>query len=163
MFYEDVLRALNVAGVRYVLVGGTAVILHGVPRTTADLDMVVDLERENVLRLVSTLTNLGFRPRAPVPASDLADAAKRREWQEDKGLKAFSFHRPERPLDAVDILIDSPLNFAHLDKNAEHLLAGDLDLRIAGVSDLIRMKRAAGRAQDEADIDALERLQEAER
>ena len=47
IFYEDLLRALQASNVRYVVVGGTAVILHGVPRTTADLDVVVDLAAEN--------------------------------------------------------------------------------------------------------------------
>jgi len=41
IFYEDVLRALDTAAIRFVLVGGVAVILHGVPRTTADLDLVI--------------------------------------------------------------------------------------------------------------------------
>ena len=43
IFYEDVLRALDAASIGFVLVGGVAVILHGVPRTTADLDLVIDL------------------------------------------------------------------------------------------------------------------------
>ncbi len=41
--YEPVLAALDAAGVRFVVVGGVAVVLHGHPRMTADLDLVVDL------------------------------------------------------------------------------------------------------------------------
>ena len=42
--FEPVFLALNEAGVRYVIVGGLAVVLHGYPRFTADLDIVLDLE-----------------------------------------------------------------------------------------------------------------------
>ena len=49
---ERVLAALNAAEVRYLVVGGVAVVLHGYLRTTADLDLVVELETDNVLRAV---------------------------------------------------------------------------------------------------------------
>ena len=49
-------------------VGGVAVIFHGVPRTTADLDRVIDLEEGNVRRFVGVMTQLGFVPRAIWPA-----------------------------------------------------------------------------------------------
>jgi hypothetical protein len=163
MFYEDVLRALDQAAVKYVLVGGTAVILHGVPRTTADLDIVAELSEENMLRLVDCLTSLGFQPRAPVPAAQLADPERRSEWIREKNLKAFSFHRPSRPLDAVDVLIAAPLDFDTLSSHSEVLDAAGLPIRLASIADLIVLKRHAGRAQDLSDIDALERLLEAGR
>ena len=62
---------------RFVLVGGTAVILHGVPRTTADLGLVVDLEAANLKRLIAVMNRLGFVPRAPVAASELGDSERR--------------------------------------------------------------------------------------
>lgn len=158
MFYEDVLTALQAAGVRFVLVGGLAVILHGVPRSTADLDLAVELSPENLLRLVQVLARLGFRPRAPVPAEQLADAERRREWIEDKGMIAFTFVRAGRALDEVDVLIDSPIDYERLARGAESLEAEGLTLAIASVNDLIEMKRASGRAHDLADIHALERL-----
>lgn len=161
LFYEDVLAGLQEAGVRFVLVGGTAVILHGVPRTTADLDLVLDLEASNVQRFVEVMSRLGFRPRAPVPAADLASAARRREWIADTGMRAFTFHRAERLLDEVDVRIDSPIAFAELAGGAEILDAEGLRLRVASAQHLIRMKEATGRAQDAADADALSRLLEA--
>ena len=157
-FYEDVLTALQDASVRFVLVGGTAVILHGVPRTTADLDLVPDLDETNLAQLVEVMTRLGFVPRAPVPASQLVDGARRREWIEEKGMMAFTFHRPGRALDEVDVLIDSPVGFAELESNARTFQAGGLAVRVAREEDLIRMKSATGRAQDQSDAEALGRL-----
>ena len=161
IFYEDVLRALDAASIGFVLVGGVAVILHGVPRTTADLDLVIDLEESNVRRFVGIMTDLGFVPRAPVAPTDLASADLRRAWIADKHMVAFSFHRPGRPLDEVDILIDPPLPFAEMAAGAEVVEAEGLRLPIAGIRHLIRLKELAGRAQDVADVDALRRLLEA--
>jgi len=52
---ESVLSALNAAGVRYLVVGGVAVVLHGHLRTTADLDLIVQSSREDVLKAVRAL------------------------------------------------------------------------------------------------------------
>lgn len=162
IFYEEVLRALDAASIRYVLVGGVAVVMHGVPRTTADLDIAIDLEESNVRRLVEVMTALGFVPRAPVGALELASAERRRTWIADKHMAAFTFHRPGRPLDEVDVLIDPPLPFAELAAGADIVEAEGLRLPIAGIRHLIRMKEQAGRAQDVADADALRRLLEAQ-
>jgi hypothetical protein len=160
LFFEDALVLLRDSGVRFVVVGGTAVILHGVPRTTADLDLVVDLDSENLNRLVAVMTRLGYQPRAPVASAELCDPDRRKAWIEDKGMRAFTFHRPGQPLGDIDILIDSPLDFAELSVRAERVDAGGLILHIAGIEDLIRMKQAAARDQDLADADALRRLLE---
>ena len=160
MFFEDVLVLLRDGGVRFVIVGGVAVILHGVPRTTADLDLVVDLEPANLRRLISAMNRLGYQPKAPVDAQDLSDPDKRKLWIHEKGMRAFTFHLPGKPLADIDILIDSPVDFASLTARAEHVDAGGLRLRIASIADLIRMKEVAARDQDLADADALRRLLE---
>jgi predicted nucleotidyltransferase len=160
LFFEDALVLLRDTGVRFVVVGGTAVILDGVPRTTADLDLVVDLEAENLNRLVAVMNRLGYQPRAPVASAELRDPDRRKAWIEDMGMRAFTFHRPGQPLGDIDILIDSPLDFTELSVRAERVDAGGLILHIAGIEDLIRMKQAAARDQDLADADALRRLLE---
>jgi hypothetical protein len=160
VFFEDVLVLLRDGGVHFVVVGGTAVILHGVPRTTADLDLVIDMEPANVRRLVSAMNRLGYRPRVPVDPGELADPERRASWIADKGMRAFTFQLPGHPLSDIDVLIDSPLDYAALAKRAEQVDAGGLVLRIAGLEDLIQMKTVAGRDQDLADADALRRLLE---
>jgi hypothetical protein len=160
LFFEDALVLLRDAGVHFVVVGGTAVILHGVPRTTADLDLVVDMDPANLRRLISVMNRLGYQPRAPVEAAGLCDPEQRRAWVEEKGMRAFTFHLPGHPLADVDVLIDSPLAYAELSRRAERVDAGGLLLRIASIEDLIQMKLVATRAQDLADVDALRRLLE---
>ncbi len=63
MYYESVFKALQENNVRYAVAGGVALVLHGVVRFTADLDLIVDLEPENLSRFVHTMSGLGYRPR----------------------------------------------------------------------------------------------------
>ena len=51
----DILQGLDRARVRYILVGGYASVIHGVPRTTVDMDLALDLEEQNVRRLLEAL------------------------------------------------------------------------------------------------------------
>ena len=83
---EAIVGALNGANVRYLIAGGLAVVAHGYVRFTADLGLIVDLDPANVTRAMTTLTSLGYRPRAPVWLDKFADPAKRAQWARDKGL-----------------------------------------------------------------------------
>jgi hypothetical protein len=53
--FEELLAYLEENGVRFVVVGGIAVVIHGFARLTADIDLVIDLEKSNVLRCVNAL------------------------------------------------------------------------------------------------------------
>jgi predicted nucleotidyltransferase len=155
---ERVLDSLNRAGVRYLVVGGVAVVLHGYLRVTADLDLVVQLERGNVDRAVRALSELGWRPRAPVAARSFADPDVRRSWIESKGMTVFSLWSPEAPALEVDIFVDEPFDF---DETYDRSVVVELDTthaRVVGVDDLIALKQKAGRHQDLADIEALRAL-----
>ena len=76
-FFEDFFQTLNEDGIRYVVVGGVAVVLHGHPRMTADIDLVVDLEPGAAKQTIRTLTRMGLRPRVPVEPEAFADATQR--------------------------------------------------------------------------------------
>lgn len=81
-----ILAALNGADARYLIVGGLAVVAHGYVRYTQDLDIVLQLERDNVLRAMRALTAIGYRPLIPVDATEFADEKMRRSWREEKGM-----------------------------------------------------------------------------
>lgn len=158
MFYEDVLSRLQDAGVRFLVVGAVAMNLHGVPRMTADLDLLVELSEPNLTALVEALEALGYKPRLPVPASSLLDPALRREWVERSNLKAFTFVHSLRPLQEVDLLIESPVPFEEADSHKKVLTAGRLRIPVVSLDHLITMKRAGGRAQDAMDVEAMKKL-----
>jgi hypothetical protein len=153
-----ILGALAKADVRFVVAGGVAVVLHGFPRFTADIDLVVDLERANILKAVGALQELGYHPRAPVAATDFAEEGTREAWIRDKGMKVFSLWSSRLPGTEVDIFAEDPFPFEAGYERAERVTVQGLSFRIVAVADLIAMKEAAGRDKDLLDLKVLRGL-----
>lgn len=158
LFYHDVLATLTEGGVPFVVVGGVAVNLQGVPRFTADLDVAVALDGAILARAAELLEGIGLRCRLPVSRAELADAAKVRGWVDERNLRAITFADAQQPLREVDVVVASPVPFADLERTAERMTAGGLSFRVASVEQLIAMKTGTGRAQDESDVEALRRI-----
>lgn len=158
--YLPLFKALNDAGVKYVVVGGLATVLHGYARLTMDVDLIVDLAPEEAARAVGALESLGFKPRVPVPAQQFADAEKRTEWIEQKGMTVFSFHNPSNPMLTVDVFVNHPIPFADLRSRAERMMIDGVPVSVCCIDDLITLKQQAGRPQDLIDIENLRRIQE---
>lgn len=158
MYYEEVFRDLNEKGVRYLVVGGMAVVLHGIVRLTADLDILVDLKKENVLKLISAMENLGYKPRVPVPATDLADEKKRHDWITEKNMEVFTFIDPKTPLHLVDVLIKEPVNFEQVYERKVTIEAAGISIPVISIKDLMKLKQIPGREKDLNDFKSLENL-----
>lgn len=163
MFYEEVLRALQKHGVRYLILGGAAVNLHGVPRMTGDLDLAVDLSPENIHALVDALEEAGLKPSIPVDPTGLSDPAKRRRWQDEKHLAALTFQSTgkEKAYREVDVILENPIDFEEMYKDRQSLAASDLAIDLISLEHLIEIKRNQGREQDLADVEALEKIERA--
>jgi len=158
---EAVVRALDAARVRYLIVGGVAVVAHGFVRFTADLDLVLDPDRTALERAVGALAALDYRPRAPVAFEEFADPARRAEWARDKGLTVFSVFSPRHGATEIDLFVEPPFEFEPAYARAVHLeTAPGVTATFVGLDDLIAMKRSAGRPQDLQDAARLEALRE---
>ncbi|MCA9581461.1 MAG: nucleotidyltransferase family protein [Myxococcales bacterium] len=153
-----IFAALEESGARYLVVGGVGVVLHGHPRMTADLDLVVQLEPTNARVALQVLEGLGYRPRAPVPAVDFADPEKRRQWVEEKGLVVFSLWNPSMPMTEIDLFVEEPFPFDEAYSRALVAALGAVEVRVASPEDLVDLKRRAGRPKDLEDIRALEQI-----
>jgi hypothetical protein len=70
---EAIVRALNGAGVEYLIVGGLAVSAHGYERLTVDVDLVVGLQSENITLALRTLSAAGWRMSIPVTPEEFAN------------------------------------------------------------------------------------------
>lgn len=159
-FLEPIFEALNRAGIRYLVVGGLATVLHGHARLTSDLDMIIDLKQEEARRALDVLVGLGFQPRAPVPAEDFADPEKRRTWLEEKGMRVFSLWDPKNPMVEIDLFVDHPILFEEMWADSEVMPLNETTARVVSADHLIQLKRLAGRPQDLLDIEALEAIQQ---
>ncbi|MHB1117528.1 hypothetical protein [Sideroxydans sp.] len=158
----DLLKALSEAHVRYVLVGGMAVQLHGYFRATFDVDLVLAMDDENLLRFIGVAKQIGLVPSIPVPIDSLRNAAQIEQWHREKGMLAFALREPQTGGGVVDVLVRPEVPFEQLHKNA---VVGELfsqQVMIASIDDLLTMKRCANRDKDKLDIAALEKIKRGE-
>lgn len=158
---EAIVRALNDAGGRYLVVGGLAVVAHGYVRFTADVDLVLDPDPASLPGAIEALSGLGYRPRAPVAFEDFTDPVKRAAWARDKGLAVFSAFSPEHPATELDLFLEPPFDFEEVYARARRLdVAPGVTATFIGAADLLAMKRRVGRPQDLQDVEALRSLLE---
>jgi predicted nucleotidyltransferase len=156
--FERVFRLLNEHEIRYVIVGGIAVIFHGSPRLTADLDIIIDLEPVKAGQAIEVLQRAGFTAEIPVDIRQFADETIRRSWMAEKNMKALSLHDREMPPTVIDILAESPIAFEDLYLRAKSISLDEMTVRVASIPDLIVLKRISGRPEDLRDIAELETL-----
>lgn len=156
---EAIIRALNGAQVRYLIVGGLAVVAHGYLRFTADVDLIVGFEKENLKKALQALTKLGYRPRAPVSIEEFADSASRTTWIKEKGMIVFSLWSAQHEFTEIDLFVESPFDFDKAYSKAAHLeLIPQLPATFVSLEDLISLKKEAGRPEDLLDIEKLKMI-----
>lgn len=153
--YLGILKALEAASVRYLVVGGVAVNLHGYIRFTKDLDLLIDLDPANALRAMEALRDCGLQARVPVKLADFADASRREEWFTLRNMLVFQMIDPDDPFCSVDVFIRNPIDFDQAWGRALVETMVEARIRVAAIDDLIVMKRLAGRPVDLGDIEAL--------
>lgn len=148
----DLIEVLSRHAVDYVVIGGVATQVHGHRRTTMDLDLTPDPDPENLSRLGAALVELEARPReagfenVEIPATD------------PERLAVAAIVPPLITRHGQIHILKEPKGARSFEQLREAALVVELDgieVAIVSLSDLIRMKRAAGRPTDLDDIAAL--------
>ncbi len=151
----ELLRALVRHKVRFIVIGGIAGALHGSATLTSDLDVVYDRDRDNIRRLAAALVELDAR-RRDLPAGLPA------EIDERAVLNGANFHLITK-FGELDCLGETPaerLTYATLAVDAVRFDVGDVTVTVTSLDDLIRMKRATGRASDRIEVERLSALRD---
>lgn len=143
-----VFATLDRHGVDYITIGAFAVIAHGYVRATADIDVVARQDRENLERLAAAFAELNAVLRGV--DADLLDIDPTDPDVLANGA-SFTLDTDAGP---VDYLNDVPGagDYDDLRARAVEANAAGVVVRVVGLDDLIRMKRASGRPQDLRDI-----------
>lgn len=152
MFLKRLAQALEKANVRYALVGGYAVALHGAVRGTVDIDLVLALNREQFRKLEKAVATLGLKSHLPVTAEEVFDF--REEYIARRNLIAWSFVNESNPTEVLAVIITHDVN----EMETVDLQLGGFTVPVVSIDELIKMKKASARPQDIEDIAALEKL-----
>ncbi len=152
MDYSPLFARLNRAKVRYLVVGGVAVGLHGFLRSTHDVDLMIDLEPANLAKAMAVLQRFGLKPHVPEDPGRFADPAIRARWIREKGMVVFPWYHPKNVYFHVDVFVKHPVPFPRAYARRKIVKEGRLRIPVVGLVDLLRMKRLAGRDKDQEDI-----------
>ena len=163
MIYEEVFKELNKRKVKYVVVGGIALVLYGILRFTADLDLVIHLEEKNIDRFFKAIKNLGFKPKIPVTQQEFKDKKKREEWAKKKNMIVFSFYHPKDSLKIIDVFIKEPIKFESLYKEAKKIKVKKITIPLASLKHLKQLKKRAKREKDLIDLIKLKDFEKIEK
>ena len=146
--------------VKYVVAGGVAVVFHGFPRFTKDLDLMVWLEEGNLDKFYEALRILEYQPKVPVTKEQFLNGKIRKRWQNEKGMVVFSFVSKVPPFDLIDMFIDEPVSFKEVYRNKIKVKIDDgVTVPLMSIDHLRRLKQIANRPQDLIDIAQLKAIQ----
>jgi hypothetical protein len=149
------LRTLHDHEVRFVVIGGLAGRLWGSPTTTTDTDVCYARDGRNLEQLAEALHELGARPRGVHE-----DVPFRLDARTLANGQNFTFQTIDGPLDVLGMPAGVD-GYDELIVNAAELDVGDgLIVAVCDLEDLIRMKRAAGRAKDRIELEVLSAVRE---
>ncbi|MBL7157718.1 MAG: hypothetical protein ISS92_06140 [Candidatus Omnitrophica bacterium] len=155
--YEEVLREFDRKKVKYILVGGIAFNLLGGFRGTSDMDLLVDMSDKNLEKIVKILKKQGYYVKQPVDPIKIANKKIRKNWIENKHMKAFNFYK-DNTLQEVDLIIESPVSFSRAKKTLVKIPYEDITLPVISIDNLIKMKKQTGRKIDDVDIKDLRQI-----
>jgi hypothetical protein len=137
--FREFIRFLNANEVRYLLVGGWAVGIWGTPRATKDIDFLIAVDDENIVRLKAALFGFG------------APTVDDRVFQEPGNV-----YRIGRSPIQIDIINQaSGIEFDDCYSRREIITVGDVEISVISKADLLRNKLASGRHRDLADAETL--------
>jgi hypothetical protein len=141
--FRDFISALNKTDVRYILVGGYSVILHGYSRTTGDMDIWVDKTPDNYMKLQRTLEIFGM------PFFDMT----KDNFLHHPTWDVFTFGKPPA---AIDIMVAvKGLDFNICFDQSVLFEDDNLQIRTIHINNLKEAKKYSGRAKDINDLENL--------
>lgn len=158
MEYFQLFKKLSQQQVRYLICGGLAVNIYGIPRMTADIDLLLDFTDENVDKFENALKLLMYQSTIPISIKTFVNKEERQKAINDKNLIAYSYFNSRSNYMNLDVLMDVPIAFDELwNMKGERAIDG-VSVNLVSVEHLIIMKQYANRKQDIDDVILLSKL-----
>ncbi|HMJ08895.1 MAG TPA: nucleotidyltransferase [Pyrinomonadaceae bacterium] len=139
--FKELLRSLNSNKVNYLLIGGYAVIIHGYPRFTSDMDIVIGSDATNISRCITALNDFGFGQTSLGPEL----------FSEPDSLVRMGVE----PIKIEILNYLKGLDFAEAYDRRITFRIEDIEIAVISLADLITNKAAVGRLKDRLDVEEL--------
>jgi hypothetical protein len=141
--FQEFITLLNKNNVDYILVGGYSVILHGYSRTTGDLDVWINPEKENYKKLINACIDFGL----------MIDDLTEENFLHNDQIDVFTFGRPPVSIDIMKSV--KGLEFEQTYANSIIVDVDGIKTRIVHKNQLIESKKASNRSKDKDDLEHL--------
>ncbi|KXK51576.1 MAG: hypothetical protein UZ05_CHB002001470 [Chlorobi bacterium OLB5] len=135
----DLVKSLSQNDVKYVVCGGIACVLHGVERNTYDVDISLDMNHANILKIIEIAKKFNLQPRIPEPIENLLDETKRNNWIQNKGAIVYTLVAQDSPLQ-MDIFLKYPKTYDELARKADNVIIDGIKIPVSSIDDLILAK-----------------------
>lgn len=147
--WHEIIKGLNKAKVDYVLVGAAALVVHGLPRSTLDLDIYVPAKEDSLDKVFKATDTLGLQSKQRAIIN----------IRHSPGLFAnqwicFSYNGQ----DILDVFFADKNDFNKLYKNSKLKKDKNISIRVASLKDITAMKKASGRPIDLSDLQLIKEL-----
>jgi predicted nucleotidyltransferase len=139
--FKDFLRLLNSREVRYLVVGGYAVGYYGHPRATGDMDIWIEISRDNAEKMAAVFRDFGMPSEAVSPSLFLEEG------------KIIRMGVPPVRLEVITRI--SGVDFGDCYTRRENVEIDDIGVPFISLEDLKENKKAAGRLKDLQDLEQL--------
>ncbi len=138
--FKEFIELLNKNNVRYIVIGGYAVVYHGYVRSTNDIDIWIDIREDNIKKLIKVLDEFGFSS-LNIKETDFLPN------------QIIQLGYPPNRID----LITTPagIEFETCYESKEQVSIDDIAVNIIDLENLIKAKKASNRTRDLADIEEL--------
>jgi len=138
--FKEFIELLSKNNVRYIVIGGYAVVYHGYVRSTNDIDIWIDLHKDNIKKVIKALDEFGF------------SSLKIKETDFSPNQIIQLGYPPHR----ID-LITTPagIDFETCYESKEHVTIDNIAVNIIDLENLIKAKKASKRIRDLADVEEL--------
>lgn len=158
MEHIELFKKLHKNNIRYLVCGGLAVNIYGIPRMTADIDLLVDFEESNLTDFDNAVKHLLYQSVLPVSINTYVNKEERQKALREKNLIAYSYFNSRANYMNLDVLMDVPLRFEDMWISKETRALEDFAINIVSVEHLIELKKYANRKQDVDDVILLSKL-----
>ena len=156
--FKNLFSSLNKESVKYMVAGGIAVNLYGIERATADIDIILKLDKKNLLKFVKVAKKLGLKPKLPLALDDFIDAERRKGWIVDKDMVVYSLYDAKNPFFLLDIFVEEPFDFDEVYEKRKKIEFENTIIPLVPIKVLIAMKEKSDRPQDKADTFYLKKI-----
>jgi hypothetical protein len=143
--FEDFVKLLNLHEVEYMVVGGYALAFHGKPRHTGDLDIWINISKNNAARILRVLKDFGLS----------AMGFKKEDFLKPGYISQIGY--PPLRIDILNTIDGIKFNDAVKDMNQVEV-EKDFIINFIGLNDFVKNKKATGRIQDLADIEEIKKI-----